>query len=344
MLGLAVAVSATPMVFVFGSAVNPSGLEIASAVCVWTGGLILVLEPEGRPPLGLIASTAVSASVMVLTRGLSPFWLAIIAVSLAVLAPRSALALIQWKRVRIAAGVVTLATAVAVSYVVIAHSLSVYPIGMKVPAATSQWDIVKLALGRTGPVVYEFVGSFDLSEISPPSIVVGLWLFSASIVVGFGLVASLRRHAAVIIGLMIGSLLIPTALMVSQAHKDGLVWQARDGFPLYAGILLTAGAVAGRTWPLDASNMRRRMLRRLAILLATTVALVQFGDLAWALRRYTVGLGTVVNPFAHTGGRWNPPGSSLGLFAAMAIGSAAYCWWIVYLARCDLTTDHTGGD
>lgn len=69
MLTLAVAVTATPMVIILGSAVNPNGLEVATAICVWTGGLILVLERAGRPPTSLVAATAAAATVMVLTAG-----------------------------------------------------------------------------------------------------------------------------------------------------------------------------------------------------------------------------------------------------------------------------------
>ena len=37
LLLLAVVTATTPMLLVFGSAVNPSGLEMASALCAWTG-------------------------------------------------------------------------------------------------------------------------------------------------------------------------------------------------------------------------------------------------------------------------------------------------------------------
>ena len=97
-----------------------------------------------------------------------------------------------------------------------------------------------------------------------------------------------------------------------QAHKDGLVWQARDGFPLYVGIILVAGAVAFRMREPTPANPkepsgRHAMAHRITLLVAVCVPAAQLGDFVWALRRYTVGLGPVLNPFAKVRGGWSPP-------------------------------------
>ena len=125
LLVLAVAVTASPMAIMFGAVVNPSGLEIAAATCVWTGGLILVLDRTSEPPTSLVVATGVAASAMVLSRGLSPLWLAVISGSLAVLAPGSLRVLFRSRTVRIAAVAVALVTLLAVGYIVWAHALGV---------------------------------------------------------------------------------------------------------------------------------------------------------------------------------------------------------------------------
>ena len=334
LLVLAVAVTASPMAIIFGAVVNPSGLEIAAATCVWTGGLILVLDRTSEPPTSLVVATGIAASGMVLSRGLSPLWLAVIGGSLAALAPGSLRVLLRSRRVRIAAVAVTLVTLLAVAYIVWARALSVYPAGQPVPVGTSALGITRLALGRTGRIVNEFVGTFGWSFTSSPIVVMGLWVFSTSTVLVLGLVFSLRRHAAVIIGLIVASILVPAALMVSQAHKDGLVWQARDGFPLYAGPLLVAGAVALRNQvPMGADLGEARHIqwatRRLALLLSICVATAQIGDFAWSLRRYTVGLGSTINPFGHGRATWNPPLPPITLFLIVGGAAIAYGWWLV---------------
>ena len=142
---------------------------------------------------------------------------------------------------------------------------------------------------------------------------------------------------------MIASVVLPTALIVSQAHTEGLVWQARDGYPLYAGILLVTGAIAGRNFMLiedgpAVAPPARWTTRRLALLLAIAVAATQLGDFMWALRRYTVGLGSVVNPFAHVRGEWSPPVPSVVLVVVAAVVTVVYCWWIARLGRVPRST------
>jgi hypothetical protein len=116
-----------------------------------------------------------------------------------------------------------------------------------------------------------------------------------------------------------------------------LVWQARDGFPLYVGIVLVAGAIGGR----NLSGITRRssgwsssegIFRRLAVLVGSAIAVAQLADLLWALRRYTVGLGTTVNPLAHVPEYWDPPLSAIALILTGILAAAFYGWWIVHLA------------
>jgi hypothetical protein len=329
----AIAVAATPMVFIVGSVVNPSGLEVSTAVCVWTGGLILVLDRFDRPPRSLVAATAISAVVMVLTRGLSPLWLAIIAASLVALAPHSLRSLFQWRSIRTAIPVVAFAGTIAVVYILWANSLTVLPVGQRIPAGSSQLDVVSLALRRTDLLVKQFVGSFSWNS---PMFVMVMWLLSAAAMVALGLTTSMRRHAMVVVGLITTSLVLPTAIMVSEANRDGIVWQARDGFPLYVGILLVAGAVAGRNQRVTDRAMGRVagwVTRRLVLLVAATVAVGQLVDFMWGLRTYTVGgLGTI-NPFAHVSHRWSPPGSAIVVALVATLATVVYCSLIIRFGR-----------
>ena len=139
LLVAAVAVAASAMVFVFSSVVNPSGLECATAICVWTGGLVLVLDQAEHPRQSVVVATAIAASVMVSMRGcrlcgssssLSPCWR---------LSPRSVSNLLSCHNVRIATGAVGLVGVVAVGYILWAHALSVYPIGTYLPVGPLSW-------------------------------------------------------------------------------------------------------------------------------------------------------------------------------------------------------------
>jgi hypothetical protein len=178
----------------------------------------------------------------------------------------------------------------------------------------------------------EFFGTFDSAESAPPVLAIGLWLLVASGLLVFGLVASLRRHAAVLMALIAASLIIPTVVMVSQARDLGLVWQARDGFPLYVGVLLVAGAVGGQG--LGRSPVLSRVgaaFGRLAMLVAVTVALAQLADFVWALRLYAGGFSATFHPRW-----WDPPVPAVLLIVIGVLASAFYGWWIFHLSTAEL--------
>ena len=221
----------------------------------------------------------------------------------------------------------------AVGYVVWAHTLSVYPLGLPVPSSMSSTDVLELALGRIRTLVIEFIGTFDSAESVPPLVTIGLWTLVASGLLVFGLVASLRRHAAVIVALIAASLIVPTVVMVSQARHVGLVWQARDGFPLYVGILLVAGAAGGRglgTSPVlpTGSSKVRAAFGRLVVLVAVAVAVAQLADVVSALRFYAGGFDSAVSPRW-----WDPPVPALLLIVTGVLAAAFYGWWIYHLGR-----------
>ncbi len=336
LLPAAIAVGATPSVFIFGSVVNPSGLEMTTAICVWTGGLILTLDRSDDPPPALVAGTALAAVVMVLLRGLSPLWLAVILASLFVLTPSSARTLARSTSVRWAGLAVGVAGAAAVAYVAWAHALDVYPIGQPVASSASEWSVLTQVLGKTYVILQEGIGTFGWGFTRPPLPVTVVWAAIALTVVAVGVLTGHRRHAAVIIGLSAAAVVLPAALMVSQAHRDGIVWQARDGFPLYVGIALVSGAVAGRrhgATPRGRFELHSRsMTTRLVATISASVAFVQLGDFYWALRRYTVGLGVSINPLDHVPGRWIPPINPGLLLAVVTVTVAWYGYWIVWLS------------
>ncbi|MGH9099152.1 MAG: DUF2142 domain-containing protein, partial [Acidimicrobiales bacterium] len=90
LLLVGVMAAVTPMTWFLGGMVNPSGLEICAAICLWTAGLVLVLDHPDRPPPGLVALVAVAAGILCLARPISPVWVAIAFVLLGLLGGRRA--------------------------------------------------------------------------------------------------------------------------------------------------------------------------------------------------------------------------------------------------------------
>ncbi len=210
LLLLALAVTVTPMVIVFGSAVNPSGLEMATAVCVWTGGLILVLDRSIRPPPSLVAATAVSAAVMELMRGLSPLLLGVMAVFLFSLRPRSLWDLLRSRSVRWSAAAVTITGIVATTYVFLAQSLAVTYVGGT--SSGIRYLHHRSHIGTDQQTRRRIHRDDRLGAIEPPIGIGGLMVVPAATVVVLGFATSLRRDAMVLVAIVIASLVIPGAL------------------------------------------------------------------------------------------------------------------------------------
>ncbi len=333
LLVAAVALVATPLAVFLGSVVNPSGLEIASAICTWTAGLVLVLDRAQRPGRPLVVATVGAAIVFVLSRPLSPLWLGISALAMEALAPVSVLLLVRQRAVQAGATVVVVATLGAVAFVLGAHSLAIYPSGLKVPPRISELGLIRTALDKSNMLVHQFVGVFGWLDTPSPTVVTVTWLLLLGLLIVIGLTTTGRRHRAVVSALLVLSVVVPTALMVSHAHKDGIVWQARDGFPLYVGSILVSGAVAGRrrsSAPVEAPPWWTRG-PSMAVL-GVGVALCQGVDFVWALRRYTVGLGSTLDPFAKVRGGWTPPIPAQLLVALALLTCAVYGWWVARLS------------
>jgi hypothetical protein len=329
---LAVAVAATPMVFVFGSAVNPSGLEMASALCAWTGLLILVLDRAEHPPPSLVAASTAASGVLVLCRALSPLWLLIIAISVAALRPSAIRSLAEDQRVRRGSVIVGVATLAALVYDGLAKPFDVLPVGTVVPNHASMVTRVDVALGNTTNWIHEFIGAFGWGLTSPPLVAVALLGFALCALWFGGLVTSEPRQLVVFLGLTGLALVLPVALVTSQMSKYGVVWQARDGYPLYCGVIVVAGAITRlptSQTALGPTSMPERMMRRIVVVVAACVALAQFADLVWAFRRYVVGMWGPLNIWATVRVKFTPPVPLTLLFIAALVVCATYGWWIV---------------
>ena len=324
-------VAVTPLVLVWGSTVNPSGLEMAAALCSWTSALLLVLEHSNGPPTSLVIACTAASVALILSRPLSLLWLAVIVVFVVALRPSAIRSLSADRRVRIGSACVALAALAALAWVVWAQSLSLLPYGTAVLPKTPELTIVEKALGSEGSWVFQLAGAFGWGFTSPPLVGLVLLGFAICAVLLGGFLSAERRMVVVLLALFVTALLLPVLIEISQARKVGFDWFARYSYPLYIGVILVAGAVTqmAPTHPLAASLSVRRAARRLVILVVSCVAGSQFVDVLWAVRRYTVGLSGPLNFFAHVPGDFSPPVPVLLLVIAALFFCAAYAWLII---------------
>ncbi len=315
-----VAVAATPLLVFLSAIVNPSSVEMAAGLCAWVAGLVIVLDHIDAPPRPAVIALAASGSVLVLTRSLSPLWLAAVLGTLFLLDPRGTIALARRAGpVRKALVVLTGVTAFDVVTDVATKSFSVYPAGAPVPAGTSSLTIIRLAFDRTDKYLHQFIGVFGWLDTKSPAVTAVIWSVMLVVVLLIGLVAGTWRQRLCMVLLGIAIVAVPTAITSSHARVDGLVWQARYSYPLDVGLLLLAMGVASRGPLAD-----RRVVRVIAALAAVAIVVAQFGAFYQALRRYVVGLNGPAHFYFNHPGNWQPPLAPIVLLGAVAIALVLY--------------------
>jgi len=322
----AVALAITPLVFFFAGVVNPNGFEIAAAICAWTSGLALVWNWSLRPPQAVLGALVTSGCLLELTRGLSVLWMGVILLTLICLEPRSCWRLLPTRSVRTGAAILVVVGAIAVGYVLIAHTLKVLPSSELPPHHQSSFLLTGRVLGRIGVYVREFIGVFGWLDTPSPVLTTILWTSLLGFLVILGLVASRRRESLILAGLIVGSFVVSMALIEWNAGTSGITRQARDGFPLYAGVPVLAGIVIPHTSLTAFGDFARR---RVAAIVAIGVAVSQLTDFGWTLRRFIVGLGRTVNLFPTStswmvAAPWGPAHGSAGYAGCPAVRHLAF--------------------
>lgn len=319
-IGLLLALS--PMTQYLSGIVNPSGLEITSAIGLWTAGLILVERAED-PPRGLVIIATVCAVVLMLTRGLSPMWVGVIAVLLIVLAGRrAAMELLRHRSVQISVVVVGVGAVVAVAWIVPMHGLDLLALGVKVGPHETPGQIIVGIFDNTGTWFQQMVGVFGWLDTPAPFISVLAWYGAIGFLIVMALGSASRRGAGVLLGLIAVVILVPVAISYAEAHRLGIIWQARYVMPVAVGIpLLTATLIDGRSF--------RSVRTRIAVVIAVGVWVGETAAFLLLQRRYAVGINGVLN-YLDRG--WRPPLGTLVMGAWFVVSSTLFVVLVVAMA------------
>lgn len=312
---LGVLLAVTPMVLYLGGSVNPNGVEISAAVSLWVAALVIVLDdhPERR----VLAQAGVSASILVLMRGLSPLWVLLIGLIVLTLGRRDHLrSLLARKDVRGWLALPAACTALAVGWIVLAGVLELQP-GYLGPAMGLS-EMIRTSIARSGDNIRQMVGLMGWADARPPEVTYLLWFFALGFMIVSAFVLAPRRILLAISFLVMVILVLPVALEVSQAREYGYVWQGRYTLPLAVGLPILAAFGMGTYRP----HLPDEHVRRLATVLTVLVAVAHVGAFTWALHRFTVG---TVGPLVFLDTRWSPPAPAwllLGMFIVLSVSSA----------------------
>lgn len=313
------ALTITPAAVYLASVINPNGLEISAAVAAWTAGVVLVFDHDEAPPGGLIAAFVGSAVVLAFTRPLSPLWVLGIVAALAIVRPGPAWRLVRNATMRIPLAVTLVATLGAMAYIILNRSLAIEHFPLAGHPTNTQ--VAALILGRLPFYAQSLVGQFGAPEFIAPTLAAALWVVGVGALVSAAVVVGARWQCLVLLLIVVGVLaVLPFVATYPNARTLGVAWQGRYEYPLAAGIPLVAAAMLGAV---------RVRVGRAPLATAVAVAVGHLATFYWVLRRYTVGLGTFLNPFAHVPNGWQPPLPSVALAALAILVVGAYGAWLV---------------
>lgn len=324
LVALGIMIAATPMVFYLGAVVNPSGLEIASALAFWSAGVVLVKEHLEDPPLGLLVALFSSACVFELVRGLSPFWLALSVLALLGVSNYSALLrFVSRRRVRIGMAVAAFFGVLAVAWIIGEHALDVAsPIASNhVPLSVSYLTILEKSFAHNDYYLPDMIGVFGSFDTFAPLVTYVVWYGLIGLITIGALAFAKRRDAVVLGAVVIAILFVPVLISSSQAHAYGYTWSGRDTLPFAVGLPIVAASLLGE-------HLRGRGRGRLVGVVAFLAGAAQFAAFYEALRRYSVGtkgpdFAFLIHP------SWQPPIGVVGaLLAELAILVASYVLFV----------------
>ena len=317
--GLAAAV--TPMVLFLAAAVNPNGLEIATGFAL-ISSLLLLLGPEPlarRWPWLLLAAAA--GVLLAQTRGLSPLWMAVIAVIAFVATPweRTLRELRRWP-VLLTIGVLGLAVVGAVGWTFATGSLG--SMGNFPGATDTPRRAFLTMLFRTFDP--GLIGVFGWLDAPAPAYVVAMWSFLSFAVVLAAVAVARGRSTWGLAMAVVALLVIPAVVQALSVQTSGYIWQGRYALVAYATLIALATAtLAVGPWGIRVPD---RLMRRLTVWVAGLVVLGQTWALFGTLQRYQGGI-PVDEVILHP--TWSPPGGIVLWLVVVAAGTAIAAFAVI---------------
>lgn len=345
LLAVGILAAATPMALHLTGVLNPNGLEVAAAICLWTAALVLLRPPVGqesagpaaRMTHGLLPAVGIAAIVLALTRPVSALWVLVAVVTAIAVARREALTRLVRERRTWWWGLAVALGGAACAGWLLAVGDPLLPSTTPPPAepVTFRTALV-IAYSLTSRRTEELIGVFGSLDTRLPGLVWHAWLWIGVFLPLAALLARRWWPLVVLAGLMALSVLLPVFLEALRYNQLGSVWQGRYSLPLAAGVPILAGMIGT-----EAGGRLARPLAALAIPVMALFGLVQTIAFAVALRRYTVGQGGPLSFVAEDS--WHPPVPGRVLLLAFAIAQAALIAWLVWSTSRRVRPQGAGG-
>jgi len=236
-------VGLTPLAVNLSGALNPSGLEIAAAVCFWAVVLALVHRTSSVAPRRLVQLGILSGVVLATCRQLGGLWILLAVVVSLMSAGRSERSqFLHSRSARVVLASAAIATAVMATWTVTFRSYETFY--EPTPSNTGLIHTVDVSLGKTGTLLREMFAYLGKLNIPPTFVAEMYWSLAVLALVIIGLASSRRTGFVVLCGCVL-VLVVPFVALVATYHNRALsAWQGRYTLPLAIGIAMVAVASA----------------------------------------------------------------------------------------------------
>lgn len=334
-LGLALAV--TPINLFLAGMVNPAGLEISAAICVWSTGLALAGNPEMRKSRFLIAWFAVSASVLVQTRGLSSLFLAAAVIgTLLLFGWRTWVQVLTDRLAQAGLALLAACSAFALGWFVAINPTEILPAAAG-PVHQHGLSLLSTSFHHYVAMIPQMIGVFGWADTPSPQASYYIWYAVLLLVAVFALARRWWRGLGTVAFLLAATLAVPVLLMARVARQYGLVGQGRDWLPLAVSLpLVTAYAARQLGFPArrrvgapDGAALTARWSYPVAVVVVMAtlaMAAAELGGFLQALHRYRNGLGNTIDLFGSAS--WTPPVSPVLIVVAAVLLELLWCAWL----------------
>ena len=247
-----VVLMATPAVLNLAGTLNPSALEVAAGILLFTA-LIPLLDEEREVEPGMVWYAGVAAVVLATVRGLGPFWLAV--AGLVLLLPLRRARLVRlWKAPRLLviwSSVVGLAVAASVAWTFTMHTLTLGRTDPIDPPYRTAQILEFVTMTRWVEHLSQMVTGLGWLDVPVPPYVTMLWYLMLGLLVVGGLLFGGRADRYRIAAITLIAFGVPMVTDGLTATLNDYPSQGRYLMPLFAGAVLLAGEALVRAGVLN---------------------------------------------------------------------------------------------
>lgn len=334
---LAAALAVTPDVLWIQSVYNPNGLEVASALLVWSAGVALLTSASPESTRSLLVKLSFGMVLCLSTRRLSPLW--ILLILLLVAGARAALPP-AWRRARPTRRQTTLLAAL---FGVFSAASVLWHARFDLPSMTNApgrldielpWIVRLLAVSRDPLAwIWQTYGSFGWFDTPAPLRAAQAWfVFYIVVTVACFVVARNRMRLLVVLGsALVAWLVIPLGFETVYGPKLMFhYWNARYSLPLSQGVPMVMVVVTAAWWRRRGLHLHPRAATTVQAAVATAGVAGLVYSLAVDIHRYTSGYNM---PWTLTAVKWTPVLGLGGTAALALVGHLGVLALLLFRAR-----------